>query len=291
MIQPQPSRRLRETILFFVSLLLLTGVVPAHAVDGLLEINQTCAEQTGCFIGDSAGLPVTITDGTPVRSFRLTSDLVVPNADTDGIRIFASNVYIDLNGFQIVRSGCEDSTINCAPNSGSGIGVNVTLATRTNVTVRDGAIAGMGGNGLLLGNQAVVENVQVRWNRLDGISTGIGSRILNSSIYQNDGNGIVTERATLVSGCSIYENENHGIDTGFANAVTGNTVYENGSDGIIASGGTNVSGNAVSLNAGRGIVLSANSSYRGNTITNNVGVAVFSGINAGGNTCDLVVCP
>ena len=33
---------------------------PALAVDGVLEINQTCAVLTGCFAGDIPGFPVTI---------------------------------------------------------------------------------------------------------------------------------------------------------------------------------------------------------------------------------------
>jgi hypothetical protein len=41
-------------------LLLLLFATPALAVDGVLEINQTCAVQTGCFSGDTAGFPVTI---------------------------------------------------------------------------------------------------------------------------------------------------------------------------------------------------------------------------------------
>ena len=35
----------------------------AYAVDGVAEINETCAVQTGCLSGDTAGYPVTI-DGT-----------------------------------------------------------------------------------------------------------------------------------------------------------------------------------------------------------------------------------
>ncbi len=40
-------------------LLAISG--PAHAVDGVLEINQACAVNAGCFAGDTAGFPVTIT--------------------------------------------------------------------------------------------------------------------------------------------------------------------------------------------------------------------------------------
>lgn len=54
-----------STILFAGALALATALVapPAGATDGVLEINQTCATQTGCFAGDTAGLPVTI-DGS-----------------------------------------------------------------------------------------------------------------------------------------------------------------------------------------------------------------------------------
>ena len=48
---------------------------PALAVDGVLEINQTCAVLTGCFAGDAPGFPVTMDSTTPGKSFRLTSDL------------------------------------------------------------------------------------------------------------------------------------------------------------------------------------------------------------------------
>ena len=36
--------------------------LPAFADEGVLEINQVCAVNTGCFVGDSAGFPVTIMD-------------------------------------------------------------------------------------------------------------------------------------------------------------------------------------------------------------------------------------
>src|SRR5215472_16787685 len=87
----------------------------AYAVDGVLEINQVCATGPGCFPGDSAGLPVTI---TTAGSYRLTSNLTVPNATTDGIDVNADNVTIDLNGF-IILGPCVGSP--CSP-TGAGVG-------------------------------------------------------------------------------------------------------------------------------------------------------------------------
>ena len=48
------------------------GPAPALADAGRLEINQICAVETGCFPGDAAGFPVTLT--TP-GSYALTGNL------------------------------------------------------------------------------------------------------------------------------------------------------------------------------------------------------------------------
>ena len=76
--------------------LFLALATPAIASDGVLEINQTCVVQTGCFAGDTAGFPVTIT--TP-GSDRLTSDLTVPDENTVGISVGTHDAGIDLNHF------------------------------------------------------------------------------------------------------------------------------------------------------------------------------------------------
>ena len=90
----------------------LLWVTPAFAVDGVLEINQACAVNTGCFDEDAAGYPVTISPGVG-GSFRLTSNLIVPDENTDGILVNTPSISIDLNGFEIVRSGCEGATTDC----------------------------------------------------------------------------------------------------------------------------------------------------------------------------------
>ncbi len=64
-----------------ILLLILALAGPALAVDGVAEINQTCAVQTGCFGGDAAGYPVTI-DGTAGTSYRLTGAKKAHNRTT-----------------------------------------------------------------------------------------------------------------------------------------------------------------------------------------------------------------
>ena len=143
---------MRTVLLALVFVVLAT---PALATDGVLEINQTCAVQTGCFAGDTAGYPITIS--TP-GSYRLTSNLIVPDENTDGIKVSTSSLTIDLNGFEIVRSGCEGASADCTPVSGTGSGVEYTSTTNRGISVKNGSITGMGGYGVFLGQQAEIDD-------------------------------------------------------------------------------------------------------------------------------------
>lgn len=90
-------------------LLLLALARPALAVDGVLEINQVCAVNTGCFPGDAPKYPVTISSS---GSYRLTSNLFGIGANTDGIVVEKSYVTIDFNGFAIQGVGIGSGTGN-----------------------------------------------------------------------------------------------------------------------------------------------------------------------------------
>jgi|JI10StandDraft_1071094.scaffolds.fasta_scaffold91876_2 hypothetical protein len=153
-------------------LLFLALPLPALASNGVLEINQACAVQTGCFAGDSVGLPATI-NGSAGRSDRPTSGLVVPNENTDGIQVSSDDVGIDLNHFTIrgpvVCSGTHPA---CTPGSGTGSDIERTSSAVSGTSVRNGVIRGMGNHGVLLGDQAEVSHSRLRSNRVDGIQTG-----------------------------------------------------------------------------------------------------------------------
>ncbi len=124
--------------------LILGVTAPSYAVDGVLEINQACAVNTGCFSGDSAGFPVTIGQA---GSYQLTGNLTVPDENTTAIQIIIANVTVNLNGFAIIGpTQCSGIPPLC---SGLGNGVGITgSAGRT--TVKNGTIHGMGSAGILL---------------------------------------------------------------------------------------------------------------------------------------------
>lgn len=264
----------------------------AFAAQGLVEINQICASQSGCFSGDTVGYPVTI-DGTAGRSYILTSDLIVPNENTDGILIDTPDISIDLNGFQIIRSGCENSTLNCKPLTGTGSGISVSNALFFAISVHDGSIVGMGLNGLnLIGNQATVKNMRVRWNRVDGIVVGRGSLVSENTLYANGHYGIFSDHGTTLIHNTARGNSSDGIHVGTASTVVSNTSYSNGGDGIRTLSGCLVEHNSVRGNTGFGLNLNVTAGYSDNVITGNVGGTVNGGFNLGGNFCETNnICP
>lgn len=288
--------------------------IPASASDGVLEINQTCAIQTGCFAGDTPGLPVTI-NGSAGRSYRLTSDLVVASAATNGIEIGADDVGIDLNNFAIRGPVvCSGTPLVCAP-GGAGTGVDVTAITISGTSVRNGSIQGMGSSGVSLAVQAEVTGVRARGNGLFGleardgsvltgnvvyqngsigIEAGSGSVVSGNSAYQNGGDGIQVSLGATVSGNTASRNGNDGINVGFGSTISGNTSYDNDGSGIRTSNGSAVMGNSVRANTGFGLVLGVSTGYLQNVISGNTGgtVSGASAVNLGDNACNgSTVCP
>src|SRR5262249_44867667 len=86
-------------IRWLASLAILGAVAaPSYAVDGVVLINQSAALAGGVVPFDAPGFPVTIEVS---GSYRLSGNLVVPDAKTTAIQILASNVTLDLNGFSI----------------------------------------------------------------------------------------------------------------------------------------------------------------------------------------------
>ncbi len=291
-----------------IGLLLLAG--PAFGVSGVVEINHVCSLNTGCFPGDIAGYPVTITAG---GSYRLTSNLIVPNENTDGIELETPNVTIDLNGFEIVSLGCVGATTNCTPSPGTGRGISISTSfTNPGVAVSNGTITGMGFSGIILSEQSKVTNMRVRWNVIHGIEVHNASIVSGNTVYENGLHGITCDRS-LVTGNTVYGSGNFGIDDSFGSLIAGNIVTGNTDDGIKTGTGSTVSGNTVTGNGGDGISgvnsglvqrnlsyfntgiglnLGTGAAYRENVMNSNGGGNVTGGVNMLGNSCNgTTTCP
>jgi hypothetical protein len=290
---------------------LLLCAAPALAVDGVREINAVCAVNTGCFGGDAAGYPVTIT--TP-GSYRLTGNLVFTDANTDAIVVSSDYVQLDLNGFAI--TGITQCLPACSP-TGSGRGIFAS-ETVFGLVVRNGTVSQMGNTGVSAGIHSRIEDMVVVSNGGFGVFANANSSVLRCTVSRSGNGGIVVSSGTLVAdnAVSFTRGIEAGILTGSGSVVRGNSVYAGTADGISVSNGSVVTGNSVSANDGDGIQSDGQSRFIGNSAFNNDGyglrlvgttdgysdntivelgpgtLTVFQGLNLGGNQCNASsVCP
>ena len=274
----------------------------AVAVDGILEINQSCAVETGCFPGDTPGFPVTIV-GSAGRSYRLTSDLGFFGQDTTAIDVTAEDVTIDMAGFRIACSSfVPPSTIQPCSVTGPGTGVGIKGGKR--IHVRDGTLVGMPMAGVLLGDQCTVRGLRV--TKSGSASSGNGIRCMEGgTIEGNSVSESVSTNSTAVSGGfgsivtgnAVFRNEGDGIFVGIGSTVSGNSVFANTGDGIQSPGGSLIEQNSVSFNDGWGLLLTEPGiGYRANVVYANGNPLnssnVSGGVDMGGNMCGgNTTCP
>jgi len=197
--------------LLFTLLLGLAASSPALAGDGIVEINQTCAVQTGCVPGDSPGFPVQL---GAAGSYRLTGNLTVP-AGSDGITL-ANGVDLDLAGFEI--AGPVSCVTGC-PAPSAGTGVISSLFGGNQCSVANGKIRGFGLDGISLGLQARVDETSITDVARHGLNLGGGSFASGNRINRAGENGM----RFAVSGAfapSLYR-DNTIANTGAVSVVGG----------------------------------------------------------------------
>lgn len=226
-------------------MLLITLASPAFAGDGALEISQACVA-TGCFPGDTAGFPVQTQSDT---RYVLTSSLVLPNANTDGV-VVASGATLDANGFAIVGPyQCTGVPPVC---TGSGNGFGVVL--NAGATLRNGTVRGMKIGVDVVGRSVTVENVVIEGNDDQGVGGGGEGMILRGChVSRNGGSGVLMSDAdgALITGNVLMQNAGYGINMSATGAsIIGNTIVDNTSSGILTSAQNGYAQNVLSGNAG-----------------------------------------
>jgi hypothetical protein len=271
-----------KLLLMLVSIIFLTS---ASATNGVVELNHICATQLGCFGSDSVGYPITI-DGSAGQSYRLTSNLIIPDENTHGIVVNTINVAIDLNGFSIVRSGCENSAVDCTAVTGTGVGIVGANSTYTQLSVINGSIVGMGLDGINnVAGSASYDNLNLKWNRNRGIFTGNNSKIFNSNASYNGDNGIQIGEGSMAKNNVVAFNSANGLSGAEYSNIEDNISTENGEYGIEVGIGAIVNGNTVSQNTLHGIWCYDSMVYQNNVNANILdGIYAFSGCNIKENT-------
>jgi len=246
--------RLRSLTCSVASLVYMAVIAtPAYAVDGVVLINQAAALNGNVTPGDAPGFPVEITQpGT----YRLSSNLTVPDADTTAILIFARDVTLDLNGFSIIGPNtCHLDQVPAGPVTcdfqGRGVGISSDFANNTSVF--NGTIRGMGSDAINISGVFGEPSVE----RIRAINNG--------------GNGIVAN-AGLVDRCIVTLNHGAGIS---AASVTNSMAFQNGGVGIGVIEGIALA-NTVRFNGQQGVFASCPSTVVSNAATTNAGGDIFT---------------
>lgn len=172
----------------------------AHAVDGVVEINQAAAVAGSVTPGDGPGFPVSL---NAAGSYRLTGNLEV-DVDQAAILINVADVTLDLNGFTLTSMSMT---------AGSGVFV---AAAGHNAQVSNGTIRGFPANGIF-------------------VTAGVlRIRALNLRVIDNGSAGLVTQaESSMIKGCTVADNGGYGI-RGFAGSmILENVVYNNTQEGLI----------------------------------------------------------
>ncbi len=260
---------------FLILLPLLLAAAPARAVDGVIEINQTCAP-VGCFPGDAARFPITITEG---GSYRLTSNLTADmgaNAIEITVAGMGPGVTLDLNGFEVIGV------------AGSLDGIIATAWATRSVTVRNGTVRDFGGDGIDLGvaNGAIVEGIHARENGGRGIHAGFAGNVRVSVAYGNGDAGILVNNDGLVESCVAEGNTGAGIYA-YGGSVRGSLAYQNSFYGVQAYRST-VSDTSAHGNTLAGFFINEGNLVDSTSVQNTVGggcIYVGDRSRVAGNTC------
>jgi hypothetical protein len=304
------SRTIVAALIAFAGAL---AVSRGEAADGRIEVNQACAETTGCGPNDSPGFPVTLSSG----AYELTSDLVVSDPNTSGIAIPSDHTWVDLRGFSIKGpTSCVYPGPVCTPPSGNGAGI-IQFAGEY-ATVVNGTVRGFAAYGIFLRNRSRLDDVLVTENAADGVVCLNGCVIRRVRAIRNAGQGIDMGLQGVLLDSIADGNGSDGVESNEGAVIVGNTADNNGKGGIAAlMGGQVVSDNQARRNRENGIRASVGGAVEGNTVTENVLLGLFlnnaaafgfnvirtdpavptSGTvnagpqNLGGNLCNGLLCP
>jgi len=125
----------------------------------------------------------------------------------NGIMIAASNVSIDLMGFELLG----------VPGPISGIAVD---APRDQIAICNGSFRGWGGDGIDLlvsnnrGSSSLIENVQSSHNGLFGIRANHQSVVRNCVVANNGSSGISVGESSIIDSCLAFSNGFVAINAG-----------------------------------------------------------------------------
>ncbi len=223
--------------------------------------------------GDGAALHIISRSG----SYYLSKNLTLGKTN-DAIRIVASNVTLDLNGFSIGGPFFPKST---------GAAVDAGTTSLQAVRIRNGSIKGIGmgidASGV---SQASIDNVRVTGCTEAAFKLGHGCRVVDCVAAENGAgfSASLKDRCSFLN-CSALGNTGSGINVGGDGSIVNCVASDNGQYGIYTRGDVSIV-NCVATDNGRdGIGVLHGCTIRGCTVNANTryGILAFDG-------CTIVAC-
>ncbi|MFO0835567.1 MAG: right-handed parallel beta-helix repeat-containing protein [Phycisphaerales bacterium] len=170
-----------------------------------------------------------------------------------GIEIAASNVTVDLNGFEVQGvTGALD-------------GISCTLPSASVISVENGSVCDWPLDGIDLGIDigygGHLDRVVASGNTGDGIKAGIEYTVTRCSSLNNGGYGFSVSSSCTMSNCAAYGNALSGVSCRFACTLSDCTASFNYSDGFLSVyAGNSLHNCTASSNDGHGFDISYSSS-------------------------------
>lgn len=202
---------------------------------------------------------------TQPGSYYLTGNITGDSLKS-GIAISASDVTLDLNGFELAggnnpltgiyvgTQGLSHVTIRNGSLRNWIGGVELGgIGSVNNSTVSDLRVGGItGGSGISVGPGAIVERCSVINCTGNGIIAANGG-LISDCTAANNGRGIFVGDKGTVTHCSARGNTSRGIETGYACSVVNCNVSENPGDGILLGNSSQARDCVASVNGSTGI--------------------------------------
>lgn len=210
-------------------------------------------------------------------SYYLTGNLA-GEASKAGIEIAASNVSVDLMGFELQGI------------SGSLQGIRITVANMMNISIRNGTIRGWGGAGVDTNSATSKALILLRVSNCgaSGFAAGAGAVITDCVSTANTGAGFTVGVGGVMTNCFAANNMTFGISANTGNTLTNCTAIFNTTDGISIGQGSTVTSCTSRANSGHGIVGGAASTIQQCTSSANLGDGILVSVDARvmNNSCD-----
>jgi hypothetical protein len=167
-------------------------------------------------------------------SYVLSRNIVNSRAGANSVQVTASNVTIDLQGFEIMSTT-------------SSTGDGIDAAGQSNVVIRNGIITGCGGPAIIAGNNANISGITASANSSAAgagasIQAGNGSQIVSNTVTSSGAGGISCGVGCFVRNNVVQLNTGVGIsfddDTGgyLGNLLQNNDGNSAGTTGQVSGG-------------------------------------------------------